>query len=71
MKLIDFFGRKQLLKMDKTLQSMNFDENIGGLQELLREAAQEEDTEDKYRYMRVIRATQEAFIAIRKIYEDE
>lgn len=71
MNLFDMLTKKQLLKIDKTLAGYNYDEMIGGLQELLREAAQGEDTEDKYRYMRIIRATQEAFIAIRKIYEED
>ena len=66
-----FLGKKQFLRLDKELQELNYDEIIGGLQEYLREVAAEKDTEDKYKLMRITRATQEAFIAIRKIYEDE
>lgn len=71
MKLFNFLNRKQLLKLDKELAKFDYDGEIAGLQKLLEEFAAEEDTNEKYRYMRLVKAMQETFIAIRKVYEDE
>lgn len=71
MKLFNFLSRKQLLKLDKELENFKYDEEIAGLQKLLQDISAEDDTKDKYRYMRLVKAMQEIFIAIRKVYEDE
>lgn len=72
MNIKSFITKKQLLKLDKELEKIDYDELIGGLSELQSEIRDIEKDEQKYyKELRIINAIINTCVELRHIYKGE
>lgn len=67
---IKFISNKQLKKLDKELSKINYNELLGGLQELNREIINENPDKKNTEELRAVYAITQCCLELQKIYEE-